>query len=337
MSIKHDLILTLKEWKGFGPKNINIVAEYLSLQKQDPVGPEEYYDILSSLLHSGKLSRIKTMLPAYELRKAHSRAVQLIEETERNNISIVSRYDEEFPKRLNSTVKEDGTPDVPLLLFYRGDLSITSKNSVAVIGTREPSQDGINAGLTISAEFAKSGFNIVSGLALGCDTAGHVGALNAGGVTTAFLAHGLDTVYPLENRKLAEEIVEKGGLLMSEYPVGAGVDRYKLVARDRLQAGLADATVVIQTGIRGGTMHAVNATIQAGKPLYAVDFSRIVPFEKVSGNKLLIEQGHALPLRANTLGNAIATCSKKADGGAQNTPKSSLSETSRIYEPTLFE
>ena len=333
MSIKHDFILTLKEWKGFGPKNIKVVADYLSSQKLDPFGPGEYYDILSSLLLSGKLSRIKTMISSSELRNAHSRAVRLIEANERNNVSIVSRYDEDFPKKLLSTVKEDGTPDVPLLLYYRGDLSITSNDSVAVIGTREPSQEGVNAGMTVGAEFARKGFNIVSGLALGCDTAGHVGALNTGGVTTAFLAHGLDTVYPPENRRLAEEIIEKGGLLMSEYPVGAGVDRYKLVARDRLQAGLADATIVIQTGIHGGTMHAVNATLSAGKPLYAVEFSRSTPYEKTAGNKMLIGQGNALPLRAEYLDDVIAKC-KKTDC---DTSKTSPSKPQQIFELTLFE
>ena len=78
MSIKHDFILTLKEWIGFGPKNILVVADYLFTQELDPVGPAEYYDIISSLLLAGKLSRVKTMPAVSAFRNAYSNAVRLI-------------------------------------------------------------------------------------------------------------------------------------------------------------------------------------------------------------------------------------------------------------------
>ena len=138
------------------------------------------------------------------------------------------------------------------------------------------------------------GYNIVSGLALGCDSAGHRGALKyQDGKTTAFLAHGLDTVYPPENERLAEEIVERGGLLMSEYPVGDTVNRYFLVARDRLQAALSAATIVIQTGLHGGTNHAANTTLISGKPLFCVKYGNesLMHSEKVEGNIALVSKG----------------------------------------------
>ena len=130
---------------------------------------------------------------------------------------------------------------------------------------------------------------------MGCDTCGHKGALKVGGKTTAFLANGLDSdsIYPPENKELAEEIVEKGGLLLSEYPIGTPVDRYSLVARDRLQSGLALATLVVQTGVNGGTMHAATATLQAGKPLYAMLFKDDATNkdDKCLGNALLVKKG----------------------------------------------
>ena len=130
-------------------------------------------------------------------------------------------------------------------------------------------------------------------MALGCDTVGHQGALNVGGKTIAFLAHGLDTVYPPENEALAQQIIDNGGLLLSEYPVDIGVNRYNLVARDRLQASMALATLVIQTGVQGGTMHAANTTLQYPKPLYVIKFKNNDEneHEKSLGNALLVEKG----------------------------------------------
>jgi DNA processing protein len=130
---------------------------------------------------------------------------------------------------------------------------------------------------------------------VGCDTCGHKGALKVGGKTTAILANGLDSdsIYPPENKDLAEEIVEKGGLLLSEYPVGTPVNRYSLVARDRLQAGLSLATLVVQTGEKGGTMHAATTTLKANKPLFAMHYkdSATNNHEKCLGNALLVKQG----------------------------------------------
>lgn len=167
--------------------------------------------------------------------------------------------------------------------------------AIAVIGTREATPEGISGGTYIAGEFAKQGLNIVSGLAIGCDTCGHRGALNVGGKTTAFLANGLnhDSIYPSENQELAEEIVNKGGLLLSEYSIGQTVNRYSLVARDRLQAGLSLATLVIQTGIKGGTMHAATTTLKAGKPLYTMKFKdeSTNNHEKCLGNAHLVKQG----------------------------------------------
>ena len=182
-----------------------------------------------------------------------------------------------------------------MLLWYRGDFSITQLPGFAVIGTREATPEGVAGGTYLASEFAKRGFNIVSGLAIGCDTCGHKGALKVGGKTTAILANGLDhdSIYPPENQDLAEEIVKNGGLLISEYRMGTPVNRYSLVARDRLQSGLSFATLVIQTGEHGGTMHAANATLKANKPLFTVLFkdSEINNHEQCLGNALLVNKG----------------------------------------------
>ena len=126
--------------------------------------------------------------------------------------------------------------------------------------------------------------------------------MNVNGKTTAILANGLDnkSIYPPENRDLAEDIVKNGGVLLSEYPINTSVNRYSLVARDRLQSGLAQATLVIQTGKAGGTMHAAKATLAANKPLYVMRFKKeeTNKHDKCLGNEALHEQG-AIYLKGN--------------------------------------
>lgn len=145
----------------------------------------------------------------------------------------------------------------------------------------------MTAGKYFASRFASQGVNIVSGLAIGCDTAVHEGALLVGGATTAFLGGGLDEIYPRENEGMARRIVDNGGLLLSEYPIGMPGNKYTLVARDRLQAGLASATLVIQCSRHSGTMHASKATLSAGKPLLVVDYKSGVDPSRTEGNEYL--------------------------------------------------
>lgn len=228
-----------------------------------------------------------------EIRNARETARRIIEQSEENGIRLVTYYDDDYPKRLRD-IRSNGKAAAPLVLWYKGRLEAANLPGIAIIGTREPTSEGIKAGHYFGRAFAEAGFNIVSGLAYGCDKSGHEGALMAeNGTTTAFLAHGLDTVYPPEHKDLADEILEKGGLLMSEYAIGTrGIANY-FVERDRLQSGLSEACLVIQTGIQGGTLHAVRATVENRKPLYAVSYSspELMSQEKVAGNVMLIEEG----------------------------------------------
>jgi DNA processing protein len=210
-----------------------------------------------------------------------------------------------------------------LILFYRGNIKVLQMPGIAIIGTREPTEAGTQAGIYFAEKFAEQGFNIVSGLAIGCDTTGHQGALNVKGATTAFLANGLDweSIYPKENLELAKNIVESGGLLLSEYPVGQRGNRYTLVERDRLQAGLSYATIVIQTGLRGGTMHAVNATLKARKPLFMIKYKNMdgQVGGKAEGNKKFLEEGKAHALTSGSFEDALAVIRESVE--KNNKPK----------------
>src|SRR5688572_6701731 len=117
-------------------------------------------------------------------------------------MTVVSVTSRNFPARLRHI------PQAPVVLFVRGDLTcLNAVNSVAVVGTREPSSYGVAAGTRLAQRFGERGWVVVSGLAVGCDTAAHTGCLIGGGRTVAVLAHGLDTIYPAVNRPLADRIV----------------------------------------------------------------------------------------------------------------------------------
>lgn len=295
MALNKEQILTLTCLKdvgcsGFGYQKVMTLGNHM--QDNDLVvdSYEELYEIIKGI----KGSAFQKVTLDY-LSDANKIAKKVVDESERLGIGYVALYDEDYPELLRNTINEEGKLEPPLLIWYRGDLSITKMPGLAVIGTREPTSEGIAGGQYLASEFAKIGFNIISGLAIGCDTCGHTGALKVGGKTTAILANGLDhnSIYPPDNQDLAEEIVEKGGLLLSEYRIGSPVSRFTLVARDRLQSGLAKATLVIQTGENGGTMHAATATLQARKPLYTMLFKDDATNkqEKCLGNALLVKKG----------------------------------------------
>ena len=285
MALNTELLITLQQLKGFGNKTILESSKVLTAKTIDDLC-EEWRS-----LKGKKYAKVKE----YDLRRANQLACRIIEASEFEGIGIISYFEDVFPEILKTCVDEEGKLNPPIVLYYRGEISALNKPGVAVIGTREPTAIGTAAGIFFARELAKRGFNIVSGLAVGCDTTGHEGALSVGGTTTAFLANSL------------HRIVENGGLLLSEYPLGYKGGKYAFVSRDRLQAGLSYATLVVQTGERGGTMHAVNATLASKKPLYAIKFNHDadIQHQKVQGNIKLLEEGKAMPFNTQNMSENI--------------------------------
>lgn len=285
-------IITLKNISGVGVKSILKVGD--SVNKISST--EEFISTLKKckIKKKDSISSSKVDISQHDLETAERQALKLIEENKSDGIEILTYYESIFPQILRETKDESGKKSAPpVILYYKGDVEILKLPSIAVIGSRVVTSQGEKAGIYLAEQFAKRGFSITSGLAIGCDTCAHRGALNVGGKTIAFLAHGLDTVYPPQNKELADEIVKKGGLILSEYSKGFKTNRYSLVERDRLQAGLGLATIVIQTGEKGGTMHAANATINSEKPLYVVSYSdkETNIHEQTLGNHLLVSKG----------------------------------------------
>lgn len=217
------------------------------------------------------------------------KAASLLEKQELLGIHTYAFHHTDFPDGLKQT-----GDDCPPLIHLLGNKALLGREAVAIVGARAADKRGREAAYKWGAAYARQGKIIISGLALGCDTAAHQGCLAAQGETLAIVATGLDLTHPKENRLLQERILDRGGLLLSEQPIGVKANPTRLVARNRLQAALSQEVVVAQCPVRSGTMHTVRFARKYGKRIYATRFNRFD--ENSSGNEFLIEAGWAQPL-----------------------------------------
>lgn len=177
-------------------------------------------------------------------------------------------------------------PDAPPTLFALGDITVWQKRTAyAVVGTRQPSAEKRTETIKLTAEMARSGHLVVSGLAHGIDAAAHLGVLTEDkGRTIAILGSGVLNVYPLDNRGLSHAILERGGALLCEVAPDMPASAWGLVGRNRLMVAMSDALIVMQTQIDGGAMHAVKFAKRQNKPIYADN-------NLATGNQAILNDG----------------------------------------------
>ncbi len=196
--------------------------------------------------------------------------------------------DPDYPKIL----KQLSSP--PKQLYFHGPLAeLLTLPRLAVVGSRKVTAYGKQITSGLAGEAARQGIVIVSGLALGVDALAHQAALDAGGRTLAVLPGSVDKIYPASHYQLARQIVESGGVLISESPFGAGVFKGNFVIRNRIIAGISDATLVTEAAMGSGSLHTARFTVQLGKKLLAVP-GNITSLTSEGTNKLL-KQG-AIPI-----------------------------------------
>lgn len=177
-------------------------------------------------------------------------------------IELLTWDDDRFPSRLRAL------PDAPMALFMRGNLSAEDELAVAIVGTREPTPSAIEAAYTIGRELAARGLTIISGLALGIDTAGHRGAIETGR-TIAVLGSGVRFIHPRENLELADEITRRGAILSELHP-NTPPKGQNLMARDRIISGLSRAVIVVEAGEKSGSLDTASKAKKQGRVVYAV-------------------------------------------------------------------
>lgn len=232
----------------------------LALQRLPRVGPTT---ALRTALHRDLKASNIVALDQDALSTAYEGAEREVETCGRAGVEVIGFFDERYPPALSQIT------DPPPVLFAKGNLELLRhERLLAVVGTREPTVFGETAAKAITTKAGEAEWGIVSGLALGIDSIAHTVALEVGAPTIAVLGNGLDRVYPKANASLAERILAAGGLLLSELSLRAPPLPRNLIARDRLQSGLAAAVVVVQTGVKGGTMHTARFAAEQGRPIF---------------------------------------------------------------------
>ncbi|MFH1618457.1 MAG: DNA-processing protein DprA [bacterium] len=211
----------------------------------------------------------------------------------KNSARILLRGDEGYPCILNDI------PDPPLLLYIKGEISPEAV-AAAVVGTRKPTGYGKKMAASIAFGLARAGAAVTSGLARGIDTAAHEAVLKAGGTTWAVLGTGLLKCYPWENRRLAEIIVEKGGTLVSEFPMNTGPLPFHFPRRNRIISGLSQAVVVVEGLKTSGAIITAKTALEQGREVLAVPGPADSPMS-AGPNCLLRDGAHLAETAADVL------------------------------------
>ncbi len=198
---------------------------------------------------------------------------------------LISIHDQRYPQRLREIF------DPPLLLFAMGRTDLLTAHSIAVVGTRRPTPYGIAATERLSADLAKAGLTIVSGMARGIDTAAHKAALAEQGDTVAVLGCGIDVLYPADNRKLYDDISRRG-LLVSEFPMGAPAYPQNFPIRNRIVSGISAGVLIVEGAQHSGSAITARLAMDQGREVFAVPGN--ITSKMSWGPNLLVKQGAKL-------------------------------------------
>ncbi len=198
---------------------------------------------------------------------------------------IVTLADSDYPQSLLQI------PDPPTLLYVRGRRDLLNRPSLAIVGSRNPTPQGIQNAERFAAALADAGLSITSGLALGIDAAAHRGALSVEGHTLAFIGTGIDRIYPARNKELAIEIAQKGAVI-SEFPIGTPVTASNFPRRNRLISGLSLGVLVVEAATESGSLITARLAGEQGREVFAIPGSIHSP--QARGCHKLIKQGAKL-------------------------------------------
>ncbi len=242
-------LIALIEVKGIGTVTAKkLIDQYGSAYAVFHQSRETYLQI-------GNLG--KSLLEALEKEIVFTIAKEQIEYCSSNNIEILSYYNSNYPQRLKQN------EDAPLILYFKGRSNLNAPKMISIVGTRNATSYGKNICRNIVEELAKYDCTIISGLAYGIDVAAHKNAIDFETPTVGVLAQGINTVYPIEHKPIAEKMMNNGGLL-TEYKINTRPNRENFPKRNRIVAGMCDAIIVIESTLTGGSM----ITTKLGKKYY---------------------------------------------------------------------
>lgn len=204
---------------------------------------------------------------------------------EKNKINLILCNSEKYPTSLKCIDNK------PAFLYVRGNIENLYDDCIAIVGSRNASEYGKKVSRKIAKEIADRNINVVSGLAIGIDKYAHLGALESNiGKTIAVLGTGImdNDIYPLQNKKIFERIIEKGGTIVSEFKLGTKPEKYNFPLRNRIISGLSKKVIVVEASENSGSLITVNYALEQGKEVFAVP-GNITSNSSIGTNKLIFE------------------------------------------------
>lgn len=201
-------------------------------------------------------------------------------------VKYILYNEDEYPQQLREIY------DPPYILFYLGDICLLKEFLIGIVGSRKPTAYGVYSANYFAKNLAERGIVIVSGMAKGIDSESHTAALDCGGKTIAVLGGPLDNIYPKNNKKLFENIINSGNLVISEFPIGDSILPFQFVQRNRIISGLTQGLIVVEAGEKSGTLTTVDFALDQGKNVFAIPGN--ITSVNSKGTNNLIKQGAKL-------------------------------------------
>ena len=263
---------------GIGTKTLKkLLSKYGSLNEIYTLTKEK---LIEDRIISDKI--IETIID----KKYRENLNKYIEYMEKEKINIITQDDIEYPDKLKQIY------DSPMYLFTKGNVNLLKRKSIAIVGSRFWTNYGKTIAKSLAEDLVKNNIIIVSGLAKGIDSFSHIGTLKKEESTIAVLGSSHDNIYPKENINLANKIIEKNGLIVSEYVIGSKLVKYNFPARNRIISGISDGILVIEAKEKSGALITVDFALEQGKDVFAVPGNINNSFSK--GSNQIIKEGAKL-------------------------------------------
>lgn len=256
---------------------------YVSLIEYFGSAERVFYSTKDELLSSGLLNEklVDIIINSRNINKIE----RYLEKVKENNIKVYTIDDEEYPENLKHIY------DPPPVIYMKGNIDKIDDNAIAIVGSRKATDYGLKIAEKLGMELAEAGITVVSGMAIGIDSAAHRGALKAGGKTIAVFACGLNHIYPKSGYSLAKEII-KNGAIISEYPLGIKAVAKNFPARNRIISGISKGVVIVEANEKSGSLITADFALEQGRDVFAVPGNIEAPNSK--GTNLLIKNGAKL-------------------------------------------
>ena len=276
-------------------KNDNIKTYLIALNQIDKIGDRRIYELIKHYesvenIFEEKEKNIKELIEKkfkfkvndFSKNEILDKAENIIKKSKEYGIGILSLFDKEYPFNL----KQIDNP--PYILYYKGDLKKLRRNSISIVGTRNPTKESKKYAFDIASKLSALNITVVSGMAKGIDKEAHLGAISSLVNTAAVLGNGIDIVYPSENVKVYNKLIESG-IVISEFEVGRKPDRMNFPRRNRIISGLSYATIMAEASSKSGALITVDYALNQGREVYIAPYDE--KLKEYFGNHKLYKEG----------------------------------------------